>query len=568
MTLIWPWSLLGLGVVAAVAVWTLLRPGRRLVSVGGLALWRQAADALERSKRRRSRKAHLAWLCLLLGAVAAVAALARPVYRTSARIRRVAVAVYPSAELAGHRGCEPLRAAAGQLLDRLDDDDAVQILLPVPLVASEGSASRKRAREIVAGLKPLPMAARDMVLPAPSSGVQHVYHVGPAGGIEAAGTNLTVIEIPTDLPPVTIDALGAADAPGRKVQVFVALRNHTDQQWQGHLVCKGYADNQAGRTAVNIPPGERKDIIISRKRTGAIALELTGPEGPRYGLGARGYLVRREKTVRKVAIVGADDPLVRRYVRADPMVELVGDAGQADVVVANRAEPPDGKPALVIDPRSGPAGMRRGKELNAVELANADVDSSDPVTRYVDLSQVAVRRLRPWVAWQNGAGKRLVSYQGVVVIVRSGPAAKARRVFVAFDLSPENTNFAATDAFVIFMANAMRWLAPGGRGTAVYEFASPVEAGPRSDWKRIGEGRAVRRQLLPWPGIYRRGSGGLEAISVTGLKSGRPRAGAAQAIADAPLPRRQFAGRDKEFWAALAVIATAFWLAGWALRMP
>ena len=123
-------------------------------------------------------------------------------------------------------------------------------------------------------------------------------------------------------------------------------------------------------------------------------------------------------------------------------------------------------------------------------------------------------------------------------------------------------------AFVIFMANTMRWLAPGGRGRAVYEFVSPVVAGPRGDWKRIGEDQPGRQQLLPWPGIYRRGAGGLEAISVTGLKSGRPRAGVAQAIADAPLPRRQVAGPDKEFWAALVVIAAAFWLAGWALRMP
>ena len=150
MTLIWPWSLAGLGVVAAVAAWALLRPARQLVSVGSLLLWKQAIDAMDRSKRRRSRKAGAAWVCLLAGAVVAVAAMARPEYHASVRIRRVALSIYPAAELAGQDGAQTLRKAVGQLLNRLDGDDQVQILLPVPLEATEQWVAVSQVREIVA----------------------------------------------------------------------------------------------------------------------------------------------------------------------------------------------------------------------------------------------------------------------------------------------------------------------------------------------------------------------------------------------------------------------------------
>ncbi len=576
MTLVWPWSLLGLGVVAAVAAWALLRPARRLLSVGSLSLWRQAVDALDRSKRRRSRKADAAWLCLLAGAVVAVAATARPVYRTSARIRRVALAVYPAAELSGQRGLEALRGAIGQLLDRLDNDDRLRILLPVPLGPAEQWVTVGQGRELLAKLKPLPAAARDMVLPEAGGDVQHVYHFGPAGGIEAAGGNVTVIEIPTDLPPVTIDALGAADAPGQVVQVFVSLKNHSDKQWRGGVFAQGYSASKGELsgaesrtmevTGVVIAPGGREDLILTGPPADAMQVEVRDSVSPLAGLGAKGYLARRARVVRKVAMVGADEPLVRRFVRVEPMLELVGDEADADVIVANRADPVNGKPALVINGSLDPAGWRRGKELRAIQLLDADVDGSDPVMRYVDLSEVAVRRLRPWIASDSPSGKRLVSYRKDGIILRTSPSTKARKVFIAFDLSGENTNFAATDAFVIFMANAMRWLAPGGRGTAAYEFASPVEVGPRSDWKRLSRTGPARQGLLPWPGIYRCGAGRLEAVSVIGLRRGRPRAGTAQAVASAPLGERQFAGRGKELWPVLVVIAMAFWLAGWVLR--
>lgn len=578
MTLIWPWSLVGLGIVAAAAAWALLRPARQLVSVGSLLLWKQAIDAMDRSKRRRSRKAGAAWVCLLTGAVVAVAAMARPVYHASVRIRRVALSIYPAAELAGENGALTLRAAIGQLLDRLDDDDQVQILLPVPLDTTEQWAAVSQVREIVAKLKPLPVAARDMMLPEPTGDVQHVYRFAPAGALEAAGGNVAAIELPTDMPPVTIDALGAVDTPGQKVQVFVALKNHTDKQWRGSVFGQGYSASKDELSSVEsrtmnvagvvIAPGGRKGVVLTGPLADAIRVEIGDSTGPLPGLGANGYLARRAQVVRKVAMVGPDEPLVRRFARVDPMLELVGDGADADVIVANRADPTNAKPALVINGHSNPAGWRRGRELSAIELADADVDSSDPVMRYVDLSEVAVRRLRPWIASGTASGKRLVSYRKDAIILRTAPAAKTRMVFIAFDLSGENTNFAATDAFVIFLANAMRWLAPGGRSRGVYEFVSPVKAGPRSNWKRISKVGPTQQRLLPWPGIYRRGAGELAAVSVVGLQGGRPHAGIAQGVASVPLPERQFGGRGREFWPVLMVIAMGFWLAGWALRTP
>ena len=109
MILAWPWSLLGLVAVGAAAAWALLRPGRQLAVVATLSLWRQAAASLDRVARRRARRVTASWVLLLLGAMTAVWSAARPLYRPSAPVRRVAVGLVPSAELAGEGGRRRMR---------------------------------------------------------------------------------------------------------------------------------------------------------------------------------------------------------------------------------------------------------------------------------------------------------------------------------------------------------------------------------------------------------------------------------------------------------------------------
>jgi len=574
MILLWPWSLLGILVVVAVALWALLRPARAVAIVGSLALWREALDSLDRSGLRRRRRVTWAWAALLAGALLGVLAAARPVLWARRPARQVAIALYPCAELAGEAGRAELGRAVGALLDRLDADDRVELVLPTVLGGSSGWLSPMEARRRIGFIEPLPVPAARLSVPSAVSDAQHTYTFAPAGVGQPVGPDVTLIELPDSLPPVTIDALGAADLADGHVRVFVAARNNTAEPRNARLSIRRYgADGtplgveSSGELA--IPPGRRREAFLTIPPAAAIAVDVAadGPEGS--SLGAVGYLAAGRQGVGKVAMIGADCPPVRRFIRVAPWLELAGGVESADVVIANRTDPPATLGALVIDPTRSPPGWRRSDEVFSAALGEADVASDDPVMRDVDLSAVAVRRLRPWVATARDVQERLVTLGGDAVVLRSVPQANSgapRRVHVAFGLEAANTNFSATEAFVIFMANTMRWLVPAADIQDRWGFAAPLQAGRAADHRRLaGQARADGEALLS-PGIYLNAAGVLHAVSLTGLRAGAPNRSPGRAIADAPLPGPKRLPGGLALWPVLLAAATGAWLAGWALR--
>ncbi|HUT56991.1 MAG TPA: BatA domain-containing protein [Phycisphaerae bacterium] len=571
----WPWLLLGLAAVAAAAAWALFRPGRELAVVASLSLWQEALESLDRSQRLRSRRVTASWLLLLAGAAAAVLAAGRPVYRSAAPARSVALALYPSAGLAAPEGMERLGRAAGSLLDRLDPADSVELLLP------EGPARRltaPEARRAVRSVRPLAVPAKELVLPAASGSAQHVYRIAPAGaGLERSPTQ-TVIELPTSMPPVTIDAFGAEPLADGKVQVFVAVRNHSRAPWRGRVVVSVLAAagglEQLDSQELAVQAGGRGQLLFTCGASPAIAAEALDGAGRAI---SAAYLVRVEGAAVKVAMVGRDEPLVRRYVGIDPELELVADWREANVVVAVGQEGPRGVPALLIAPPGAPPGCPPDGEFEDFVLVGADtvVDTLDPVLKDVELSGVAVRFARAWRLGPPGV-KSLCRYQGGSLIVRTAPEQTAlaggspRRVYVAFALNTENTNFGMNESFVVFLANTMRWLSgQGGRRTR-YECLTPAQAGPRGDWRPVEERPADGAHFserYAAPGLYADPHGGLHAVSLPGLRSGEPNVAVADAVAAAPLPAPRPAAISREVWPLLVAASMLLWLAGWALRL-
>ncbi|MBN1942793.1 MAG: hypothetical protein JW849_05805 [Phycisphaerae bacterium] len=76
-----PYWLLALLPVAAVAAWAYLRPVRRELLVGSLALWRVASRSLGEAGTRSARRIPPGWALLLAGATLAVLALGEPTWR-------------------------------------------------------------------------------------------------------------------------------------------------------------------------------------------------------------------------------------------------------------------------------------------------------------------------------------------------------------------------------------------------------------------------------------------------------------------------------------------------------
>jgi hypothetical protein len=179
----------------------------------------------------------------------------------------------------------------------------------------------------------------------------------------------------------------------------------------------------------------------------------------------------------------------------------------------------------------------------------------------------------------------ICTFQGQVLIVRTKPSetpgGPPGRIYVAMSIAPENTNFGMTEAFVVFMANAVRWLAPQRAATGQWTSVSPVEARALLPAQELG------KSSLPMPGIYGAGDA-VQAVSLLGLGSengspsavnrvlgpvpaGPPAAAAdaaaiAAAVKKLPLPPPAMTRAAVELWPALVIAAVTLWLAGWTVR--
>ncbi|MFW6062306.1 MAG: BatA domain-containing protein, partial [Planctomycetota bacterium] len=228
MTLTWPWMLLAVPVIVAVAAWVLVRPGRRGVIVGSLSLWEQARDELRHAPRRRIRRVHLAWLLLLGGAIFAALAAAGPVSFAEKPSRRVAIELAPSAEFSSPAGRRAIRQAAEQLLGRLSPVDRAELLLPTVLGGRSDWLGPDQAAARIAELPSLPVRRGELSFPPPGEQAQHLYRFAPAGADLPAGPEASLVELPPSPPKITIDAFAAEPVDG-DAELFVALRNHDDQ---------------------------------------------------------------------------------------------------------------------------------------------------------------------------------------------------------------------------------------------------------------------------------------------------------------------------------------------------
>ena len=571
MELASPWWLVGLTGVVATALWALLRPARQLAVVGSLELWQKAADALDRSVRRRSRRVTASWVLLLAGSVAGVLSLARPVYHAGVQARRVAIEICPSAELAGPGGMDELRSAAGALLDRLESQDRVRLVLPAAIGGSSDWLTPSEARGRIGALQAVPVRAEEVRSPAVIGEAQHAYRFRPAGTNVAWGPDISVVELPTHLAPVTIEAVGAAELPGGRMQILVALRGGSANAWTGRIAIRTFDGAGAPQSAYTADATTRQPVVAAYPASAALEVEVLHKGGAPVGVGDLAALVRSRADVRKAAMLGADEPKVRRYVEIDRLLQLVAEAKDAVVVIAYRVDPPAEKPALVICPSAPPLGWQKGEAVGPILLADATVTPDDPVTRDVDLGGVAVRRATPWLPGETQSGISLVTWRRAALVLRNdpdaetGPVRPPRRVYLAFPLGGENTNLATSEAFVVLLANAMRWLPQTPGGGTEYGFVSPQQAGTNRDWQVVGA--APRGGALPWPGLYKDSSGGLHAVSVVGLRSAEPAIAPARAVAELRLPAPRYADIGREFWPWLVVAAIALCLAGWAMRV-
>jgi hypothetical protein len=579
MTLVWPWLLAGLAAVAAAAVVAIRRPLQQVVRVSSLRLWRLTLAAMG-GRSQRTRRMSLAWWLLLAGSAVAVLAVARPVAHRSAPARTVALAIYPGYELASTPAAARWQAVR-DLLGRLGRADRVYLLLPTLLGGQVGPVSPADAETKVNDLPVLPVPAAELTVTEPPRECQSLYQFAPPSLTLPTGPEAWRVAMSVTPPPVGLEAFAAepvnatTTAPASGVSVFLAVRNNSAAVQQGRVEVKP-ADVPATVIDYRLAPGARQGFSLTLPEAAYYVARIDGATGP----SASAYLARQTHRRPSIAMIGRDDPMVRRALEAAG-VRLVADAASADAVVAIAAQPLAGKsngpvgPALLIDPPAPPPSAGAGHGLQNLALRDANIASNDPLLEGVDLSNVAVRQATAWpIAGTGLEGLVTVGTDAVLAVDRPG-----RRVYLGFNLAPENTNFTLDQSFVVLMGNVLEFLAAPLAPVTNFQAVTPSEAGTHTPWRRVTgqdqDGGSTANSPpspgapgLPWPGIYRDADGKLHAVSLTIQPPSAPTSQPATiSPADAPLPQPQPARSPLELWPILLAAAGGLWLAGWVARL-
>ena len=524
----------------------------------------------------------LSWLLLLLGATAATLALSRPIYYPQRASRDVAVVVVPSAEL-GSGGLEQLKAEVRSLLGRLDEQDRVAIVLPSALGGVSDPMSPSQAASKIDDLGLLPVSMADVDMAHPPAGVQHSYVLAPAGFDVSPGPAVSIVSIRTQLSELAFTAMQGAVLTDGTLQVFVRVRNYGPAAREYDIWSQPFEpggsgggvvrsaggrilSGQSAQAIIGLPPAAGYRLFV-RPRGDAATGDKPGPAQ------TEAFLVQRPASVAKVAIVGQDEPLIRRFIAVHPGLELAATPQEADVVVMNHAaSTASDKPSLVIAPAGPPPGYEASAPLENVLLSQAAVAGHE-VTAGLDLAGVAVRRLVAWKALDDARLETLVTLDAGGVVAASSGGARPRMVFVSFDISPANSTLWQQKSFVVLLSNIFDFLSPARPQDARYEYRRPQDAGgpmrPIRQATLAGpEGAAARAAMLA-PGLYADDAGQLHAVTLMLDVPSHAWAQEAPSMsgADAPLPRGEFRREPAELWPAMLLGAMLLWLAGWIVRL-
>ncbi len=556
---VWLMLLIPVAVVAALA---LLRPARRVVRVGSLALWTEALERVSAQPTRTRRRIGPSWLLLLTGAILAVLAVSQVQLGRGRTGRRIDLQLWPASELG--RDDDSLARAVGLLVERLEPGDRVRLLLPLQAGTETGGQwlSPRAAAEALERIRSLPIPAERLRFAPPLETAAAEIKFLPAGKADPSPGRQ--IRLPSRVGPVRIDAFSVEVDPDGLAEGFLAVVNESDQPVRQTFRIRGAGSGtREVRGTVSIQPGARAEWLGPVPAAEWLIAELADVEGP----GTRHYLARRRVEPRRVAMVGRFDANLQRLIEVHPGLEATAETSDADVVVAiGKAVGPD-TPALILDPpeQANPPGWRRLDPAGPLSLRDASPSADHPLLAGVDLSPGAIRRYHGWRPLAGAGGQTLLAAEGRTLIW-TDPQAPTRQVWVGFDPAQTNTNLPALPGWVSFLSAAIESIGQARPVQIRYVAERPWTADPAA-WQVVAGG-AIEPPGWPWPGLYRGSAGQIHAVNPGPMDWALPPEPLEVQVADLALPEARFSVRPIELWPWLLVGAAACWLAGWTLRSP
>jgi hypothetical protein len=453
MTLDHPAALWALLVPAVLLAAALLRPRRTDRPVGSLMIWRRAMRRAGQAPQPVDVLPTFLAL-LLLGVTGSVLAWAGPTAATEAPARTVRVVVDRSAALRGLRPdgrtrFEEARARAAALLRSLSPHDRAELLIvpdaPVPAAAPA---------ELAAAVEALAPADTDAdwerELAARADRPAETVVFTSRAGSRAGGPGLRVELIGGRTDNLAVTRLRQARLPDGRRQIMAEVRNAgTAPATIGVRFAADGAELAFGDADVPGLQGPRRPTVAPGA---SVRVWWTGtlPAGARtlradlIGAGdadpaddaAEIRLPAADKL--RVAITGAETPVLRDLLAFHPRAERVASPAEADALIAVGVAPPAdfAGPAILIQPPGSVVESRPSVERRVLVKFAADPDSA---FRHADLADLPVSRLTPLVA-RPAAGIRAAAWtaEGEPAALEWETSDGHRRAALGFAVSAEN----------------------------------------------------------------------------------------------------------------------------------
>jgi hypothetical protein len=408
-----------LAVPVCLLLLALLRPRRREATVGALMLWRRALARVGSRPLPAEGPPPALWVTLAATAALAVAAAGPMLSRDTAPTRRVLVVLDRSAVMRGLRPdgrtrFDEARDRCSAFLRSLSPADRAELLL-VP----DDDLPGPRTAE-----PPTPETVARLTVSSREADWRAALRA--RGGEPRPTVVFTSREPPTAEPEVRVDVIGGRGDDLAVTRLEAVPLPESGGRWRvfaevagvGGAECSSRLELTAdGRAVETDPPGEMtvapapggvaRVVRTVRPTTGAKMLRarLTAADARADNDLAETPLATPGRL--RVAMIGADEPALRRVLSAHPRVTPVATPAQADAVICNGVAAPEGfaGSVVLICPPTG-AGLDTGPVVERRVLATATADPSS-VFSHGDLVGLPVRSLvtlRPAAA----AGQRAV----------------------------------------------------------------------------------------------------------------------------------------------------------------
>ena len=496
MQLLHPWLLLGLLLVPAAALLHVFRaPGRRH-EVSFLGLWQNVLRRV--TPEASERLARFDWLLLLeiLVIILLVLALAQPVIWLERPRRHVGFILDLSASMNtvapdGRSRFQEARARAGDVLDKLSDDDLVSYVAGPPFEHTAFRRTPAEFRKTLASTGPSgvrvvapsdvavePARLLETGLAALGRGPSVVYLVSdkpPVDALKTAGERVRTLTVGGASRNVAILAFAAGPPNAGTYEMFIRVRNFSDRPVARELVLnKLRAAPQ--RIHLDLSPGATLDQVVTVHPTLPDPVVTAELEGEQDGFAADDFVSAVLRPLVVVALVAKPSVAYARlfggpvfedtiYLEAPP--DESGAAPRDALVIADDAIPKTlGSTTVILNPPKGEvAGIGIGDAKSLDGAASLVLPLDDPLMRSVNLGELKLDRCRPLTL--PPTARPLARLATGPVVAASGEHLGGEVIVLSFDAA--RAGWPLRPSFVVFWANVLEHARKSsGAGGLVY----------------------------------------------------------------------------------------------------